>query len=172
MAENKAGEVAKQGDQAAGGTVAKRDPRVMQQFAQMLTIIPHEDESGADNILTQILQAETWEDLDAPWSSSKADHLAGRVLRLNRAMRRPSDFREGTGFFLVLNLTDANSGADVVVVTSSESVMAQVVQAYIKGWMPLLVEFVVAKRATQNGYHPHHLKIHACGAGAPAQAGA
>lgn len=149
--------------------VAVLDKGLLAQFAEMVTLIPAEDSSGTERILAQILAATSWESLDDPWESSKAEDLAGKILRLDHAERRPSDFREGLGMFLVLHCTDTETGEAKVVTTSAVSIIGQVTRAYALGALPLYVEFVISARATQRGYHPHHLKVH--GSGATAEAG-
>ncbi len=155
------------GSGGTGSAVAILDKGLLAQFAEMVTLIPNEDSSGTERILSQILAAQSWDSLDDPWESSRVEQLAGRILRLDYAERRPSDFREGLGMFLVLHCTDTETGEGTVVTSSAISVIGQVTRAYALKALPLYVEFVIAARATQRGYHPHHLKIH--GSGATAQ---
>jgi hypothetical protein len=157
------------GSGQAGSELAILDKGLLAQFAEMVTLIPSEDSSGAERILAQVLSAQSWDALDDPWESSKVEQLAGKILRLDHAERRPSDFREGLGMFLVLHCTDTDSGEGVVVTSSAVSVIGQVTRAYALRALPLYIEFVIAARATTRGYHPHHLKIH--GSAATAQAG-
>src|SRR5215469_14319532 len=127
----------------------------------MSGMIPLENSDGAaERILAQILAANTWEELDAPWEASKAEQLMGKRMELQYAERRPSDFRDGLGIFLVLHMVDCQSGEAVVATTSSISILGQVARAYALNALPLIVEFIVADRPTQKGYRPHHLKIH------------
>lgn len=149
--------------QQAGSEVAPIDKGLLAKFAEMATMIPAEGGGGMERILEQILSATSWESLDDPWESSKAEQLAGKILRLDYAERRPSDYRDGLGIFLVLHCVDTANGEQVVVTTSAVSVIGQVVRAYALKAMPLYVEFVIAARATERGYHPHHLKVHGSG---------
>jgi hypothetical protein len=148
-----------------GTAVQPIDPGLVAKWAEMVTLIPAEDAGGADRIFAQLLDAESWEDLNAPWEAAVAEHLVGRRLLLRGASRRPSDFREGLGMFLVLDLWDPHGKRGVVATTSSMAILAQITRAYALKALPLLVEFVVAERPTQAGYRPHHLKIIGSGAG-------
>ena len=136
------------------------DPKLLAQFAEKVTIIPAEDDGAMDRIMAQVLSATSWEDLDKPWEATKVKDIAGRTFVLHGAKRRPSDFRDGLGMFLVLSVTDVLTGKDGVIITGSAAVIGQIVQAYVLNALPLLVEFVVAERPSQDGYHPHHLKVH------------
>jgi hypothetical protein len=153
-----------------GAEVAVLDKALVAKFAQMATMIPSEDAGGMERIMEQILTAQSWEDLDAPWTVSKADQLAGRILRCSGVQRRPSDFREGMGFFLVLDCADTKTGEKMVVTTSATAIIGQIVLAYAKGWFPCFIEFVVAERPTERGYRPHHLKFHGVDVRQPANA--
>lgn len=148
------------GQQAPGTAVAVLDEKTVAEFAKMATAIPAEDQGGADRILQEILRAKTFDQLDDPWEASKAEQLAGKVMRLNYATRQASDFRDGLGIFLVLHCTDTKTGEDVVVPTSAVAIVGQVAAMYFNNWLPLYVEFIISARPTKNGYHPQHLKIH------------
>lgn len=152
--------------------VAVRDPELLSRFAEMVTLIPAEEGGGAERILAQILDAQRWDELDSPWETSKAERLLGRKLDLLYAERRPSDFREGLGMFLVLHMTDIVTGESIVVTTSALGIIGQVTRAYALDALPAVVEFIVAERATQRGYRPHHLKWHSGTIKADAQASA
>lgn len=143
-------------DIEVAGTI---DPELARQFAQMAMMIPAEREGGADNILASILAAQSWEHLADPWEATNAAALAGKTLLIRDVLRRPSDFRDGLGVFLVVDSVDAGTGAKVVWTTSSVSIVAQLVRAYALGQLPLYAEVIVAKRPTEAGYRPQHLRF-------------
>lgn len=140
-------------------------PELAAQFAQMASMIPEERENGSgyESILSAILAAGTLDDLDAPWTSTKAEKLAGKVLRLESPIRRPSDFRSGLRIFLAVPYTDTHTGETGVLTTGSAAVVGQLVRAYALGGFPCLAELVIAERPTADGYHPHHLKFYGSG---------
>ncbi len=153
---------------APGGAIAPMNAELAATFAQMATLIPSEAGDGAERILAQILAAPSWEQLSDPWESTNALKLAGRRLLIRSCLRRPSDFRDGLGVFLVVDSIDTSTGEPVVWTTSSVAIVAQLVRAYALGQLPLYAHVVVADRATERGYHPHHLKF----TGSPAPAAA
>lgn len=138
---------------------AALSPEVAEQFATMASLIPTETGDAVTNILGAILNAEDWEDLDKPWEASGAIKLEGKTLRIYDLVRRPSDYRDGLGVFLVVHYIDTDTGEAGVFTTSSVSITGQLVKAYAAGWLPLYAQVVVATRATEAGYKPHHLKF-------------
>lgn len=156
-------------DTEAGSELAITDPGQVEMFAQMVTLIPMENEGDWTNIFEQIFAAERIDSLNAPWDASKVAQLANRPLIIQEAKRRPSDYKAGMGFFLVLKCIDRKTGDKITVVNGSIAVIAQIVKAYAMGWMPLVAEFIIAERATKSGYHPHHLHVLGTGSSAKGQ---
>ena len=143
------------------GTVAEFPRELVAQFVQMATLIPSEDGSGMERIIEQLLSADSWEDLSDPWEATNAEKLRGKRLRVDSLMRRPSQYRGGLGIFLVVKSVDLGTGEAIVWTTSSQAVIAQLVRAYAKGWIPCVCEMVIADRPTERGYYPHHLRFFA-----------
>lgn len=141
-------------------TMPQLSPELVQKFAQMAMLIPSETTDAMDSIISAILAAPTWEHLADPWESVGAEKLAGKMFRIDSITRRPSQFQDGLGLFLVVHITDTRTGESSVFTTSSTAVVAQLVHAYVSGWLPLYAELVVAERVTEKGYRPHHLKFH------------
>lgn len=154
-----------------GAEVAVRTPmsaELIQQFAAMAMIIPSETSDAIESIVSAILAAPAWDMLDDPWQSRGAEKMAGVIFRIDDLMRRPSDFKDGLGLFLVVHSVIHETGEKVAWTTSSTGVVAQLVRAYVAGWLPLYATVVIAERPTESGYRPHHLKFF--GPSAPASA--
>lgn len=147
-------------DQQSAEVAVMMNTELLAQFAEMAVAIPREDGDGTEAILTQILNAQTWEELDSPWETSPLDDILGKRLKLTRATRRPSTFDGGLGQFLVLHLLDPKDGKTYVKTTGSISVVGQVAVLYFRQWMPALIEWRRADRPSANGYYPQHLVIH------------
>lgn len=146
-------------NQEPGTEVAVISRELVAQFAQMASVIPDSEGDGSDRILEQMLAAATWEQLDDPWDADKAQAIAGKRLKILALKRRPSDFRAGLGFFLVVESVDVDNGEMITWITGATSVVGQLVIAWCRGWMPCVVRLVIAERATADGYHPHHLEF-------------
>jgi hypothetical protein len=139
---------------------APLSPELVAQFAAMAMMIESETTDAVESIVAQILAAPGWDTLDAPWETTSAEQLRGRIFTIDRLTRRPSQFRDGLGLFLVVHSTDARTGETFVWTSSATGVVAQLVRAYAAEWLPLFASLVIAERPTESGYYPHHLKFH------------
>lgn len=138
----------------------------LKMFANMVTMIPEAEGSAYDAILTSLLNAESWDQLDDPWDTSKTEMLIGVEQKITAITRRPSTYKGGLGMFLVVHAEDMRTNKPLVWTTGSVAMVGQLVRAYARGWMPLYAEIIIAANPTQNGYYPQHLQINGCGAGA------
>lgn len=148
-------------EQATKEVALIQDQALIAQFAEMATAIPASSGNGTEDILRQLLNAATWEDLNRPWNVGELTDVVGKKLILVSATRRPSSFQSGLRMMLVLTLQDPDTGKEFVKPTSAVSIIGQTAWLYFHGKIPSLVEWVVADRPTQDGYYPQHLTIHA-----------
>lgn len=125
--------------------------------------VPGDDGSGAERIVTQLLDAQSIDDLNAPWDGTATRNLAGRRLIIRGITQRPSSFEDGAGVFLVADAVDAKTGEPAVFTTSALSVVIQLARAWQLGLFPVIAEVVVADRPTERGFYPIHLRIVAAG---------
>jgi len=125
--------------------------------------IPGDDGSGAERIITQLLDATSIDDLNAPWDGTSSRNLAGKRLTIRGITQRPSQFEDGAGIFLVADAVDAKTGEPAVFTTSAVSVVIQLARAWQLGLFPLIADVVVAERPTERGFYPIHLRIVAAG---------
>jgi len=125
--------------------------------------IPESDGEGAESIVRQLLDAQTIDDLNAPWEGSSGRSLAGKRLSIRGCHQRPSSFEDGAGVFLVVDAADAKTGEALTFTTSAVSVVLQLARAWSLGLFPLIADVVVAERPTARGFYPYHLRIIAAG---------
>lgn len=130
------------------------------QFAQMCMMIPGDSAGGYESILAQLFGAEDLDALSAPWETTDIDDLVGKVVRIDSLTRRPSDFKQGLGVFLVVHGVNTHTGESMTITTSSIAVMGQLARAYMLQLLPCYAEWVKADRPTEQGYYPHHLKLY------------
>lgn len=144
-----------------GTEVATRElsPELVERFATMATMIPGETGDAVESIITAILNAPGWDALDQPWEAQGAEELAGVVFQINSLKRRPSRYKDGLGLFLVIGCIRQDTGESFTWTTSATGVVAQLVAAYARDWLPLWATVVIAERPTESGYRPHHLKF-------------
>ena len=148
--------------------VAEYSPELIAKVRELVAAIPDNDAAGAENIINQLLAAETIDDLNAPWDGTSGRKLAGKRLRILGITARRSSFDGGTGVFLVCDAVDSGTGERAVFTTSALSCVIQLAQAYRLGMFPLLVEIVVAERPTARGFYPYHFRVLAAGSSAAA----
>jgi hypothetical protein len=125
--------------------------------------IPGDDGSGAENIIRQLLDAATIDDLNAPWEGTSGRNMNGKRLEIRGVTQRPSSFAEGAGIFLVADATDTKTGEPATFTTSALSVVIQLARAHQLGLFPVIADIVVAERPTARGFYPYHLRIVAAG---------
>jgi len=138
-------------------------PEVIERVRDAVRGIPGDDGGGAERIVTQLLDATTIDDLNAPWDGSSTRSLAGRRLAIRGITQRPSQFEDGAGIFLVADAVDAKTGEPAVFTTSAVSIVIQLARAWQLGLFPLIADVVVAERPTERGFYPIHLRIVAAG---------
>lgn len=129
-------------------------------FEALAVRIPESDDSQAyEDIISQILGATGVDGLNAPWDTSKAATLNGHRLRIESITRRPSDFQEGLGIYLVTKGTDLGTGERFTLTIGSVAVVAQLAQISALNGLPAIVELIVADKLTSRGFRPIHLKV-------------
>lgn len=128
-------------------------------FAQMAMAVPDADGAGSERIVLSILKATTWDDLDAPWDKTAKDELIDKEQWIYSITRRPSSFADGLGIFLVIRAKLVDADEETVWVSSSISVVAQLVKAYMLGAFPLCAILRRSERPTERGYYPEHLEF-------------
>lgn len=147
-------------------SVALRDD-VLRRFADMARVLPIAEEDASMSIVSQILNASTVEELDAPWKDTDGEALIGVTFEAQTVTVHTSDFTEGLGVFLRVEGVRLDNREAISFSTGSVSTVAQLVRAYTLNAYPFVAQIVKAERATKRGYFPLHLKIVAGKAAAP-----
>jgi hypothetical protein len=136
---------------------------VAQRVRDAVEGIPGDDGSGAERIITALLDAKTIDDLNAPWDGTSGRNLNGRRLTIRGISQRSSQFADGAGIFLVADAVDSKTGEQTTFTTSAISVVIQLARAWQLGLFPIIADIVVAERPTEAGFYPYHLKVIAAG---------
>ena len=142
---------------------APYSPEVIERVQNAVRGIPGSDGSGGEAIILQLLNAQTIDDLNAPWEATSGRSLAGKRLAIRGVTQRESSFNDGTGIFLVADATDTATGEAATFTTSAISVVLQLARIHQLGMFPVIAEVVVAERPTERGFYPYHLRIVAAG---------
>jgi hypothetical protein len=147
----------------ASSEVAPISDELRQKVIAAVEGIPGDDGTGGEAIVRQLLDAQTIDDLNAPWEGTSGRNLNGKRLEIRGVTQRPSSFNEGAGIFLVADATDTKTGEASTFTTSALSVVIQLARAYQLGLFPIIADIVVAERPTARGFYPYHLRIVAAG---------
>jgi len=122
--------------------------------------VPEAGDEGELSILRQIMSATSVAELDSPWTAEGLAVYADRIIRVDAIRRAPSDFEDGLGWYLLLDIIDMDKdGERHTITTGSLSVCGQLIKAHALGALPLAVIPRRAKRPSRRGYFPMHLEI-------------
>ena len=145
----------------AAGTMVAVSPQEQQiaLFKQFLADVPEIDEGGYENILNNLMNAGSIYDLDAPWKADSLANYKDRAINITGVRQAPSDFQDGFGVYLVVDLIDLETGEHASVTTGAVSIVAQLARAATLDAFPLMVIPRVASKPTKKGFYPQHLEI-------------
>lgn len=137
--------------------IAKREATNLALLEERLASIPGVDEDPTERMLALVDQVESPEDWNAIWDKLPAIRdFEGKRIQLNDIRLRESDF-EGSAYYLLLDVTDLDSGERAIISSSSTMCNLQAAKAYIEGWLPLKVEVRGPRQPSKNGFRPLHL---------------
>lgn len=124
---------------------------------QALEVVPDVEDDPTERMLALIQQAETPQAWASIWENlPNVKNSEGARWRIHAIRLRESEF-EGSDYYLLLDVTDLDSGERKVVSCGSTMICLQLAKAHQAGWLPLDVEVRGPKRPTKQGYRPLHL---------------
>lgn len=133
-------------------------------LASVIERLPDPESGDMTGILSQIINSETFSDLDSPWQSAGMDKFRDHAITLKSIKRMESDLPGGLGWYLLCEGTVLETGEYQAFSTSSVSIMAQLLVAWDRSMFPLTVYIRRAKKASRNGFYPMHLEVYRQGA--------
>lgn len=131
---------------------------VVDAYESMIATVPESGGDGMESILVAIAAAEHPDDLDAPWRTTGLEALLNVPIRVLGIRKVPSDYPGGLAWFLVIDAAVVPTGELVTITTGAVAVVAQLIRAYHKGWMPWTVIPRESERPSAKGYRPQHLE--------------
>lgn len=108
----------------------------------------------AQAITERILAAESAEEVLGNAQATHAQDVLNRPFVLHGLRLMRSRYNEGPGVFAVLDAEFGDDGSKEAVTCSGRTVMAQAVQLYRLGALPMSVQIVRAEKETANGFYP------------------
>lgn len=156
---DKAGAQAGEVVPVANGGPAMIRPELAEAIAMLVYDIPESDSDAFDSIIGAILQANDYRDVDAPWRSAGLEQLLNEPIEVRSIRKRPSDFKDGMPFYLLVTGAIVATGEVFTATTGAASVVAQLAKFHSLGAFPVRVIPRQADRPSARGYFPMHLEV-------------
>lgn len=128
------------------------------QFAGMVSSVPDYETSGAEGLISTILNAQTLDDVDAPWTTGRALPV-GRSLTITGISKVKSDYSGGLGFYLVIEQTYPSTGETEEYTTGAVAVVAQLVKYHQLGELPVVGTIVEVESRNIDGGKSQHFQL-------------
>ncbi len=138
--------------------VVVMDSTELMLYRSMLDAIPYSEDDGFSAIMSQIANAASPEDLDSAFNADGLRDWVNKEIVIEDVKKADSDFQGDLGVFLILDFYDKESGEKVTATTGAQSIMCQVMMAYVKGWLPLNCIVRQKDKPTKKGFYPMHLQ--------------
>jgi hypothetical protein len=128
------------------------------QIETWLEKVPTSGGDGILGILEQIAAAENPDQLDRAWNSAGFGQWIGYALEISNPRKLESDYKGGISFYLIVDAIVKATGEFVTLTTGSYAIMAQILVAHNRNWLPLTFVPEQADEPTENGFYPQHLR--------------
>ena len=130
----------------------------VERINDFLALAPTVADDPTESMLNAVLAAsdpQEWNDL---FTSKSLRDSNGATVRINAYRVNPSDFPGGLKFYLVLDVTDLETGAKGVLTCSSQMAIAQILNAEARVNLPIDVIIREKDKPTRAGFRPIHLE--------------
>lgn len=116
--------------------------------------VSSDPEAISREIMLQILRAETDEDMLAIGSATSWQELLGIPVELRKFHWLPSRYDQGAKVFFVVTGTRLDTGENVVLTTSGQNVLAQLINLQRRDRFPSVWRLVESEKETARGFKP------------------
>lgn len=137
----------------------ERANKVLETLTTWLDAIPTSGDDGLLAILEQIVATEDPDRLDAAWNSVGFGEWLGYAIKLSNPRKVKSKLAGGLPYFLVVDGMIHKTGEQVTLTTSATAIMAQVLVANARGYLPMDFVPLEKEEPTENGFYPQHLRV-------------
>jgi hypothetical protein len=113
--------------------------------AEWLGVLPmtQETDDAIENIVAQILASEDIDSLLTPNVAKKLSDYAGKNIVINDVRLARSNIKDNRlGAFAIMDITVTSTGENVVAISGATNVLAQLVVAFQKGYLPMACRMV------------------------------
>lgn len=115
---------------------------------------PEDEAEVQDRILRNILTAPSPDDLADAGGAVKAADLLNVHLRAHALHPAESSYESGPGWYLHVDVETVSNGDRMTMSTGAQDVIAKLVQAARRGWLPFDFKLERSAKATKAGYFP------------------
>jgi hypothetical protein len=138
----------------------ERRSAIVAKLIAMAASVPGQEGDGLANILEQLLQATSIDQLDTPWNSEGMKQYLGRPIMVNRIQKMDSTYKDGIAFYLLCFGVDMLTGEEVTFSTRAQAVIVQLLLVHTHKWFPRAFIPRESEEPTENGYYPQHLEVY------------
>lgn len=142
----------------AGESLAIAQVGGLAKFRELLLAVPTVEEDPTESMLDAILQAQRPEDWELVFNAAHFKDSANRSARVHAFRASPSQFDGRLPVFLILDVTWLDTGERGVLTCGSEMAVAQLLNAWKLGALPIDVEIFRKPTPTKAGFHPMRFK--------------
>lgn len=137
----------------------ERANKLLETLNTWLDAVPTSGEDGLLAILELIVATEDPDRLDAAWNSSGFGDWLGYAMTVSNPRKAKSKLAGGLGWFLIVDAVVKSTGEQVTLTTSATAIMAQILVAGAKGYLPMDFVPLEKEEPTENGFYPQHLRV-------------
>lgn len=148
----------KKGNGNAPGTELELHPRVMT-ILERLGVEMSDPAEFTIMIAERLSLAETPEELFDPSGTFGWEDREGVPFQIRQIWWLPSTYKDGLGFFAIVEAADMSTGQLTTLTSGSANVLMQLARAKQKGWLDKPCMLKRADTATAEGYYPHRLVL-------------
>lgn len=149
------------------GVVEPYSDALMAQFQPVLEAIPWDVDDGGEGMLSRMLEAETWEDLNVNSKLPAFRDLAPCRLKVLRISKRESDIAGKVPVYLMVDYEDPDKGTSGRAQTSAGQPFLAMAMLHHMGNLPAMIELTFADKLTRSGFKPLNIKVLAADGPAP-----
>jgi hypothetical protein len=114
---------------------------IAEAFAALVYLVPEAAPGDVMDIIGPILQATDWEQLNNTEKLPSSQTLVGHKLRVEKISRKPSDHPTGTGFYLLCEGVDLETGEQLRFTAGGTQAVAVLSKLFTLGNLPAFVQF-------------------------------
>lgn len=129
------------------------------QLRELLALVPESNDEAELNIARAILGAPDADSLDSPWRGEGMRKYVDKVLTVRGIRAGESDYPNGLGIFLIVDVKVNESGEILTVTTGSTAIVLQLLKANALDAFPLQVIPKQAQSRRDPSRKPMHLEI-------------